>query len=69
MDKFNDIIKNLNEGAKVVVGLNTYKGAADVAKFVAKYENETGDKGMLVYAQTRIFAKGVKYVTRARFGC
>lgn len=69
MEKFNDIIKNLNEGAKVVVGLNTYKGPADVAKFVAKYENETGEKGLLVYAQTRIFRKGVKYVTRARFGC
>lgn len=69
MNKFNHIIAALNEGAKVVVGLNTYKGADDVAKFVAKYENETGDKGLLVYAQTRIFAKGVKYVTRARFGC
>ena len=69
MEKFNHIIAALNAGAKVVVGLNTYNGAADVSKFVAKYENETGDKGMLVYAQTRIFAKGVKYVTRARFGC
>lgn len=69
MEKFNHIIAALNNGAKVVVGLNTYKGAADVSKFVSKYEKETGDKGMLVYAQTRIFSKGVKYVTHARFGC
>lgn len=69
MEKFNNIIAALNAGAKVVVGLNTYKGAADVAKFASKYENETGEKGLLVYAQNRIFAKGVKYTTHARFGC
>ena len=69
MDKFNHIVAALNEGAKAVVGLNTYNGAADVAKFIAKYENEQGERGLLVYAQTLIFEKGVKYVTRARFGC
>lgn len=68
MTKFEDISAALNRGAKVIVGLNTYKGMADLPKFVAKYEDEQGDKGLLVYAQTRIFEPGVKYVTRARFG-
>lgn len=69
MNKFEHIVECLNRGCKVVVGLNTYKGQADVDKFVVKYQNEQGDKGLLVYAQTRIFEPGVKYVTRARFGC
>jgi len=69
MTKFETIVAALSRDAKVVVGLNTYKGSADLSKFIAKYENEQGDKGFLNYAQTRIFEKGVKYVTRARFGC
>ena len=63
MTKFNDIKTALEAGAKVVVGLNSYKGAADVAKFSAKYE---GNLDLLAYAQTRVFHTGVKYVTHFR---
>lgn len=59
MTKFNEIIEALNAGAKVVVGLNSYFGAADVAKFVAKYENNPS----LHYAQVAAYYPGVKYRT------
>ena len=68
MNKYENIVAALKREAKVVVGLNTYKGAADLGAIVQKYTIEQGEKGLLAYAQTRIFEKGVKYVTRARFG-
>lgn len=66
MTKFEHLKSELEAGSKVVVGLWTFKGAADVAKFSAKFEN---DAEFLGYLQTRIFQAGVKYVTHARFGC
>lgn len=62
-DRIADITKALNEGAKVVVGLNTYKGAEDVAKFLAKFED---DVEYLGYQQVRFFYPGVKYRTYYR---
>lgn len=63
MTKFQTIVEALNRNAKVVVGLNSYKGSADVAKFASKYEAEDD---LLHYAQTRIFETGVKYTTHFR---
>lgn len=63
MTKFQTIVEALKRDAKVVVGLNSYKGAADVAKFAAKYE---AADDLLNYAQTRIFEAGVKYTTHYR---
>lgn len=68
MTKFETIIAALKRDAKCVVGLNTYNGLSGLGAFVQKYTFEQGEKGALHYAQTRIFEKGVKYVTRARFG-
>lgn len=65
MTKFETIVEALKRDAKVACGLTNYNGSADLAKFVAKYENEAGEHGLLNYAQTRIFEKGVKYVTRS----
>lgn len=61
MDRFTDIKNALTRNAKVIVGLDTYNGVTAIAKFEARYAN---DSQGLHYAQVRIFEKGVKYRTR-----
>lgn len=64
MTKFETIVAALKNEATVTVAGNRFAGSADAAKFIAKHEKDE----FLGYRQTRIFEKGVKYVTRARFG-
>lgn len=58
--KFKGIVEALNAGDVANVGLNTYRGASDLPKFLKKYGNNLES---LHYSQVFIARKGVKYRT------
>jgi len=62
MTKTQEIKTALEAGAKVVVGLHTFRGAADVAKFSTRFSDDEAIK----YQQVRFYFPGVKYRTHYR---